>query len=164
MQSQSIFDIACEILQKTNDGNDLSPGHLSMVQHAVNGNLTEKGETAFYALHKMVLDGYKKPWYHDIEHMTQDLDGYIYWKDKVVEHYDFEDYDKADFAIKELAERCKTLEKYGIIPTTNTAIWWWGAFHMLEMNPCPAFHALLAQWKVQQAKGKIIKTVRSLIK
>ena len=42
--SQSMCDKACEILQRTNDGDDLAPNHLWLVQEMVNGHLNERGE------------------------------------------------------------------------------------------------------------------------
>lgn len=118
--------MACEILKRTNDGNDLSPGHLYLLQCAVNNVVTEEGKAAFEDLHKQVVSGkYVKPWYHGIEHMTQDHEGYIYWKGKHVEHYSHDSYEDADKDAKELAERCRTLEAHGIPPTCSTAVWWW---------------------------------------
>lgn len=109
-ESKSISDMAGEILEKTNDGDDLSPPHLKMVENAVNGFLSELGEVKFYELHKMVMEGYTKPFYHDVENMTQDHEGYIYYKNIRVEHYSFRDYDEADKAIKKLEKDCKELE------------------------------------------------------
>ena len=117
--------MALEIIQKTNDGNDLAPEHLSMVEAAVNGWLTESGEVAFQQLYESVVKGYVKPWYHNIEHLTQDHEGFIYWKGEHVEHYSFQDYEKADEEAHELSRRCKILESRGIKPTAITAIWKW---------------------------------------
>jgi hypothetical protein len=119
------IDMALYIIQNTHDGNDLAPEHLYMVQAACNGWLTEEGEVAFYELYASVMKGYVKPWYHGIEHMTKDHEGYIYWKGVEVEHYSFDDYEKADAAAKELAGRCRFLESKGIEPTCRRVIWEW---------------------------------------
>ncbi len=39
----STCDMACDILQRTNDGDDLEPMHLKLIEDAVNGFLNEKG-------------------------------------------------------------------------------------------------------------------------
>jgi len=124
--TKSIYDMACEILQATNDGDDLAPEHLYLLECTVNGLINEAGEIAFYELHKNAVPGpYKRPWYHGIEHLTKDHEGYIYWKGQQVEHYSFTDYDKAHTAALELAERCKHLEKIGIEVNTTNAVWIW---------------------------------------
>lgn len=122
---KSVYDLVGEILQKTNDGDDLAPCHLKFLENGINGYLSEKGEVFLYQLHEQVMKGYKKPWYHGIEHMTQDHEGYIYWKGKQVEHYSHEHYEDADRDAKELAERCKLLEKNGLKVSSMNAIWNW---------------------------------------
>jgi hypothetical protein len=121
------IDMAITILQMTDDGDDLAPEHLYLVQEAVNDHLSEQGEVAFYQLHQSVLKGYKKPWLHGIEHLTIDHEGYVYWKGKQVEHYDFpwaysED---ARSQALEIARRCSTLEGRGIEPSCTTVVWKW---------------------------------------
>ena len=46
---------ALVIIEKTNDGDDLSPEHLYLTECAVNGFLTEEGEKAFEQLYQSVL-------------------------------------------------------------------------------------------------------------
>lgn len=62
-------------------------------------------------------------WFHGIENLTQDHDGYVYWKGKVVEHFTFRDDDVAcsddnvgvgKRAAQRVAERCKYLESMGV--------------------------------------------------
>ena len=57
--TMSISDMACEILQKTQDGDKLAPQHLKLLEGAVNGALSEKGEVAFYELYENVKTGYR---------------------------------------------------------------------------------------------------------
>ena len=124
---QSVCDKACEILRKTRDGDDLSPPHLYLVQEMVNGRLNEKGEAAFEELYQSVLQGYKPPWFHDIEHLTRNHEGYVLWKGKAVEHYDspWAYSAAAKKQVEELARRCRILESRGEIPTHHNAIWTW---------------------------------------
>jgi hypothetical protein len=122
---KSIPSLACEILKKTNDGDDLAPHHLKLLENAVNGLLNEKGVNLFKKLHKDVLDGYVKPWFLGVENFTQDLEGYVYYKGIQIEHYSHMTYDEALKELKELEKRCKHLEANGIRPTSATAIWGW---------------------------------------
>lgn len=121
----SIYDLIHEVLENTHDGDDLSPEHLKLIEIAANGNLSEKGEVALYELSASVRQGYKKPWYHGVEHFTKDHEGYIYYKNVRVEHYSFEDYDEADKAIKELESDCKQLESRGKTVTWSSLSWLW---------------------------------------
>ena len=117
---------ACFILQKTRDGDDLDPGHLWLVQEAVNGHLNEKGEDAFEELYQSVIAGYIKPWLHGVEHLTKDHQGYVYWKGHQVEHYSFHGkYEEEKVAAEELGRRCRILEAKGILVSCTNAIWKW---------------------------------------
>jgi hypothetical protein len=53
---------------------------------------------------------------HDIEHITRDHDGYIYYKGIYVEHYDlgYINTEKAKKSLKKLKRRCESLERKGI--------------------------------------------------
>jgi len=115
-------------LQATHDGDDLDPRHLKLLENAVNGFLNEKGEAAFEDLYQHALRGYKKPWFHGIEHLTIDHTGFVKWKGIVVEHYtlSWAYSDEAETQAHELARRCLNLEgEAGEIPTMHNAIWTW---------------------------------------
>ena len=73
---------AIAVLQRTHDGNDISPGHLSLLESAVNNNLTPEGEAYFNdeVYEKVIAGTYKRPWAYGVEHLTKDHVGYIYWK------------------------------------------------------------------------------------
>lgn len=81
------IDKALFIIQKTNDGDDLSPEHLKLTEMAVNGRLNDIGQKVFDELYENVKQGYKKPWFHGLEYLTIDNEGYVYWKGVHVEHY-----------------------------------------------------------------------------
>jgi hypothetical protein len=119
--------MAITILQKTNDGDDLAPEHLYLVQEAANGHLSKEGEITFSQLYNSVLEGYKKPWLHGIENLTIDHGGYVYWKGKQVEHYDFpwaySEHARSE-ALK-IARRCNILEGKGIEPSVISVVWNW---------------------------------------
>lgn len=116
-----------EVIAATNDGDALAPQHLKLVELAVNGFLSEEGEAAFYELVGNVRAGYQKPWFHDIEHLTIDHEGFIYWKDQRVEHYTprWAYSEEAQQQALVLAERCKHLEAIGEEVNGTAAIWDW---------------------------------------
>ena len=114
----SAGDKAISILHATHDGDDLAPCELSLLESAVNGWLTKEGKVAFDDLHRRVESGeYRKPWLFEVEHLTLDHDGYVYWRDKQVEHFTF--YDDAarrslrTFSVKRLGPACRRIEVEG---------------------------------------------------
>ncbi len=120
--------MACKILQDTNDGDDLDPQHLWLVQEAVNGHLNDKGWEAFCELHESVeKGGYKPPWFHGIENLLRRQRGDVYWKGKLVENYDspwcYSPEGKKQ--AEELANRCRHLESIGVELNTQNVIWRW---------------------------------------
>ena len=119
-------DLSIEILQKTNDGDDLEPWHLSLLENAVNGNLTDAGLERLAKIHDEVLAGtYKKPWFHGVENLTVDHVGYVYWKGIEVEHYTHPYRPDNKPNAEELGVRCRHLESIGVEVNTSTAIWNW---------------------------------------
>ena len=82
------IDKILAILQKTNDGDNLSPEHLKLVELGANGYLNQAGLAALDRLYESVEAGnYTKPYHLGVEFMTRDHEGFIYFKDKEVEHY-----------------------------------------------------------------------------
>jgi hypothetical protein len=124
----SVTEKAIVILQKTNDGNDLDPSDLALVQAAVNRHVTPDGAKAFDVLYASVEDGsYKRPWFHGQENMLIDHEGYVYWKGSRIEHFSPEyayTRDAGKQAV-ELSRRCKILEERGVVPTIGEVIWKW---------------------------------------
>ena len=109
------IDRALDILRRTNDGNGLLPGDLWLLQEAVNGRLNERGRQAFLELAARVDAGYSIGWLHGIEHLVMAPDGYVSWRNEIVEHYDECLRTSADGnrqAIK-IARRCRILEEIG---------------------------------------------------
>ena len=127
--SNSLIDNAIEILRATHDGNDLAPPHLKLVELAVNGFLNDQGKFAFEELYRNALkpEGYTVPWFHSIEHLTRDHEGFVRWKGRQVEHYDSRSCysEEARIAAEEVARRCLLLESRGETPTTENVIWRW---------------------------------------
>lgn len=129
-------DKAIEILQKTTDGDDLTPQHLSLVEAAVNGWLTEEGQKAFEELYSNVLLGYQRPWLHGIENLSIDERGYVYYKGHEVEHYNlsYAYSERSLESAKELVRRCEKLEGLGVPITSGNVVWRWEQFEPVEAN------------------------------
>jgi hypothetical protein len=111
--SEQETDQAIEILSKTNDGDDLDPQDLSLVQGKVNQQLTAAGEQAFAELYNKVAQGnYTKPWLAGVEHVTRDQAGYVYWKAQIVEHFTFNLIDPQTLKslVNKLAATCRHIE------------------------------------------------------
>lgn len=62
--------------------------------------------------------------------LTQDGEGYVYWRGAHVEHYSFREDDRENEiqAATELIQRCKHLERLSVPVTCGTAIWSWEWF------------------------------------
>lgn len=119
------LDKAIAILAATQDGDALQPEDLGLVQSAVNGNLNDIGTMAFERLHNSVADGSymaDQHWFHGIEHLTRDHQGYVYWKGRRVEHYSFSDKENEAKAARGLAEKCRQLEANNFPVNGRTAI------------------------------------------
>lgn len=128
MELKKRCDMAIQILRMTDDGDKLDARDLKLLENAVNGFLNEVGYEHFTKLYTQVIKGnYSLPWFHGIEHLTIDQEGYVYWKDQHVEHYDipWAYGEEAGKQAKELERRCKLLEVAGKEVNTVTAIWAW---------------------------------------
>jgi hypothetical protein len=122
------IDKAIVVLEKTRDGDDLDPKLLGLVELAVNGNLNNVGKDAFEGLYKEIIGGiYKRPWFHGVEHMVIDHEGFVYWKGNKVEHFTprWAYTASARKQAVELGRRCKIIEGKGIVPSTGNAVWYW---------------------------------------
>lgn len=124
----SDIDKAIKILERTKDGDKLDPKLLGLVELAVNGNLNNVGKDEFEGLYLDVTNGtYKRPWFHGVEHMVIDHEGFVYWKGNKIEHFTLR-WAYTDSARKqavELGRRCKILEGKGTVPSTCNAVWDW---------------------------------------
>jgi hypothetical protein len=121
------IDRALDILRRTNDGNDLIPFDLWLVQQAVNGRLDERGCHAFTEPCGRVYAGYRIGWLHGIEHLVMAPDGYVSWRDEIVEHYDehLRTSGNGRRQALEIARRCRILEERGDPVTSTTVVWTW---------------------------------------
>lgn len=127
---------AIEILRATNDGDDLAPRDLALVEAAVNSRLNEAGQAAFAALLESARKGYRAPWLHEVEHLTRDHAGYVYWRGIEIEHWsgDLPYSERGKIQAQELARRCIAIEARGDKVTCRAVIWDWPA-----ETPAPAY-------------------------
>lgn len=125
---RGVTDKCCEILERTRDGDYLDPADLKLTELAVNRRLNDKGLEALDKLHRRVMAGeYVKPWLHGVEHMTRDNEGFIFYKDKQVEHYSgfYINSLEAGRDLANVAERCAYLERQGVEVSCANVIWGW---------------------------------------
>lgn len=136
--SLAVIEKALAIITATNDGNDLAPRDVTLVETAVNGRLNQNGEAAFEELYRNVTKagGYTVPWFHGIEHLTLDQQGYVRWRGHPVEHYEspYCYSDDARQSAQEVARRCQLLESMGQTPTNHNVIWTWPADEPAESS------------------------------
>ena len=121
-------ELSLNIIKQTNDGDDLDPRHLKLTENGVNGFLNAYGEYLLRKLHEEVISGqYQKPWFHGVEHMTYDNEGYVYYKGQHVEHYtrSWGYSEEAKQNLIELKSRCEYLESHGKPVNSITAVWSW---------------------------------------
>jgi hypothetical protein len=121
-------DKAITILQKTQDGDLLSPTHLELLEIAVNGFLNEKGKEMFESLYEQVISGeYRQPNLHGVEYMTQDHDDNILFKGQTVENYASPWVYSLDAknSLLKLQRECLFLESKGITPSISNCAWDW---------------------------------------
>ncbi len=152
--ASSLTEMAIAIIKATNDGNDLSPGHLALVQDVVNGRAGEKAIAVFEAIHESVCAGkYQAPWFHAIKNLIRDHEGCVYWKHVAVEHYDARHAytDKSRNDARVLAQRCRFLESEGQLVSLRAAILLW------EEQYLPSFFASHdIGWTTDGSGGSII--------
>ena len=132
----TIIDTCLEILRLTNDGDILSPQDLKLIENCVNfqSEISELMEVKLYEVLVNAKNGYKKPWLHGIENLTIDHEGYIFWKDAHIEHFNlrWHLFEEAKNQALELEKRCKILELKGLPVNSISVIWRWP--QILEHN------------------------------
>lgn len=107
---------AIAILEKTNNGSNLAPRHLNLVQLVVNKHASDYGLEAFDKLYEQIIKGTydkSKIYFYNVEHMTKDSVGYIYYKGQQIGHFSYDDREEERIATFRAAKRCRLLEKKG---------------------------------------------------
>lgn len=154
-------DKAIAILGATRDGNALSPGHLYLVELAINRHLTSEGEAAFGKLYDEVMAGtYQPPWLYGIQHLRRRHDGCITWKGVVVDHYSFSDAEREQAAAQELAQQCQSLEDRGF-PVQGRTVGRLTPFFEAPAGT-PWVKAMLASYTIFRKDGRCKELILSL--
>ncbi len=130
--THELVDMVLSILRGTDDGDNLAPDDLCLVDNAVNNNLTPEGIRALQQLHENATkaQGYTAPYLFDIEQLTIDQDRFIRWKGVAVEHFDHGFWKQPHWRERMKADAeavtafCRELESSGIQPTLETARDW----------------------------------------
>lgn len=112
------MDEALAVLRGTSDGDALDPEDLALLQRIVNQglvSLSAAGKARWAAVVRAVAaNHYIKPFFHDIEHLTRDLEGYVFWRGVNIEHYSFRaDRQGEKRAAHRLAAQCRLIESRG---------------------------------------------------
>lgn len=121
MQAQE-FDLCQNILRLTNDGDNLRPGDLSLVEAAANNNLTPRGQVVLYQLNYKIEQGQYDAdpnWFCGIENLTRGKgdDRSVFWRGIRIEHYDHDFWRSGNWQEEmqrdadKLAKTCRYLEE-----------------------------------------------------
>ena len=106
-----------EIMSLTNNGRDLDFQNLKRLNVYFDGYKTEfpKEEEVHYAelLGKARNGVFNTPWFHGVENMTMDSQGYIYWRGNHIDHYSFDDLLAERESLLDLEKQCLILESKG---------------------------------------------------
>lgn len=82
-------EMCVEVLQMTNDGDDLAPKHLFLVELVGNGQANDPGKAELEKVWQELKKGQYNKWYFDIFGLTLKADGFVLWFGQEVEHYSY---------------------------------------------------------------------------
>ena len=102
------------ILEHTDGGRALLEPHRRLVQKALNEAITDRQDSAIEWLHESVTQGtYRKEYFKNIEHMTRDAAGLLFWKEHLIGSFSLAGEEQDRTIALKLAERCRQLEAKG---------------------------------------------------
>lgn len=110
---------AIAILKATNDGNQLDPSDLRMLQDVVNGGfaaMTPEAKDYWKKMVETTASGqYKSRWFCGLKDLTRNHEGYVSWKGHHVEHYSFPESRRQEmiYSARRLAAVCMKIESAG---------------------------------------------------
>ena len=112
------IEMIAEILRGTNNGDDLhliDREVLDFMSDAGPCDVTEMDELAFCELCGRVRKGYRAPRLHDIENLAITREGFVYWRNSRVDHYELPTAFEAHAKLRALAlaSQCQELERLG---------------------------------------------------
>ncbi len=125
-EMNSLTERIVDILRKSRDGDLLDLPDLALIEMAINGRLTEKGERHLDSiLQRLNVGSYRRRWLHGIPNLTADLKGLVYWRGIEVECYRDPYSSESTTSLLELADRCRHIESLGLQPTSARVVANW---------------------------------------
>lgn len=156
--SPNCSEQAIEVLRLTQDGDLLEPRDLALLQLVVNTNgagLSERGHARWAQVLDSVRGGsYMGRPFCGVPGLTQDHEGYVYWKGVSVEHYSYsaEKRDEMIEAARRLGAICLTLEESGEPVTAGRVMRFFGQLMVGPDGPAPSF---LALWLIREKNPRL---------
>ena len=100
-------------------------------------DLTELAENEFFRLLGLNRPSYKAQWFHGIEHLTIDHEGFVAWRGREIERYTpaWAYTSVARQSALELGRRCRQLEALGVPVDRESAICNWDHHALLPCIP-----------------------------
>lgn len=102
------------ILEYTDDGRALLEPHRHLVRKALQETVTCAQDSTIKWLHESVTSGkYRKDYFENIEHMTRDAAGLLFWKEHLIGSFSVTGEEQDHTIALKLAARCRQLEAKG---------------------------------------------------
>lgn len=102
------------ILDHSDGGRALLEPHRLLVRKALNEKVSHDGEDVLEWLHDTVTRGtYRKEFFLNIEHLTRDAKGLLFWKEHLIGRFMLSNDEKDRETAQRLAAHCRDLEAKG---------------------------------------------------
>ena len=140
--------LAIDILRASNDGNDLDPVALHLVEVAANGRLNEKGVQLLTTMCEKLRQGTWRPfWLHGIPQLSAKADGTVLWRMRhpVATLPNPLDPEHSGYLLT-LAERCRHLEALGLAPSVARVGYYWHRYARLTRDN-PYFDLIVTDFR-----------------
>ncbi|MHB1826575.1 MAG: hypothetical protein ACYCV6_02640 [Steroidobacteraceae bacterium] len=110
------------ILEHTEGGRALLEPHRRLVRKALNETVSNDGADVIEWLHESITRGtYRKEFFRNIEHLTRDAKGLLFWKEHLIGRFSLVDDERDEQMAQRLAAICRQLESKGF-PLTSRAL------------------------------------------
>lgn len=135
MNKKSVKEMVLEVLEQTNDGEDLLPEDLSLVMSSIHSD-KEDPSAELCNLHTAVFDGtYANTCWYVVEPFTIDHEGYVYYKNQMVEHFSEPNTVSSHVEIHKLKQRCEYLEENNLTVSLTNAVLIWDIVSQINLIP-----------------------------
>jgi hypothetical protein len=110
------------ILEHTEGGRALLEPHRRLVRKALNETVSNDGADVIEWLHESITRGtYRKEFFRNIEHLTRDAKGLLFWKEHLIGRFSLVDDERDEQMAQRLAALCRSLEAKGF-PLNSRAL------------------------------------------